>query len=638
MVPTDQPHEEDESPIYRNIHCYHENGGQLIPTFRSQPEARTVIDLFAGSAITYADEDCMGERIKNPDGTVGPYVYISYAEVFKRVLAFGRALIDLGLKRGDRVGIYSSNSMWWQITAFGAYSVGLVIVPVYDSLGPTAAEYIINQSGLRVIVTSEFKFPNSVELTSKCESIEHIVVMGEIPSDFENPGLSIQTCQQLLDKGFQSTTKNEFSGPDDLGVIMYTSGSTGKPKGCMLSQSNIVAGSTGLGNVNMSASPSDTFLSFLPLAHIYAMSVELMLYAQGGRIGFTRGQVKYLLEDIQAMQPTILIVVPRVVNKIVDGMKAKLAKQNKYLQKFINYVIADKAEKTKKNIPHSLLLDAILFKDFRAALGGRIRLIVSGGAPILPDIFTFLCATVTPNIIQGYGLSEVSAGLAVQEMPVIDPMAVGPVSIACECKLRRVEGTDYDPNPPPESGKRPAGELLVRGPILFQGYYGEPKLTEEAHLNGWFLTGDICEVTPFNQLRIIDRAKQLCKLSQGEYISLTTLTDYYSMTKDVEFIYVYGSPQHEYPVAVVVPTREKLKIWEENGIDSQSKQAHDELAANLLEVFTERKMRGFERITKFIIEPNQPTIENGLLTPSLKPQFASWKRKYEKQLLELFNN
>ena len=454
MVATDQPHEDDESPIYRNFHCYTENGGELISHFRSQPESKTVIDILAGSAVMFADKDCMGERIKNPDGSCGPYKYFSYAEVYKRALAFGRALLDLGLNRGDRVGLYSSNSMWWQLTAFGAYSVGLIIVPVYDSLGPTAAEYIITHSKIRVVVSSEFKFKNAVDLLPKCDTIEHLIIMGEIPSDYQNvPNVTVHTCQDLLESGLKSTTKNEFAGPDDIGVIMYTSGSTGKPKGCMLTQANIVAGSVGLGNVNMSASPSDTFLSFLPLAHIYAMSVELMMYAHGARVGFARGQVKYLLDDIQAMQPTIIIVVPRVVNKIVEGMKEKLSKQNKYIQKLVNYVINDKAEKVKHNIPHSLFLDAILFKDFRAALGGRIRLIVSGGAPIMPEIFSFLCSTVTPNIIQGYGLSEVSAGLAVQEVPVMDPMTVGPVSIACECKLRRVKDTDYDPNSPPESGK-----------------------------------------------------------------------------------------------------------------------------------------------------------------------------------------
>ncbi|KAK8866684.1 hypothetical protein M9Y10_009651 [Tritrichomonas musculus] len=626
----EEPSAENEGPVYRNLHCFVENGGKLIPTFRSQPESNTVIEVLRTSSVKFADLDCVGERVVNPDGSYGEYQYISYSEFYKNCAAFGRGLLELGLNRGDKVGIYSSNSRWWQTVAFGAYSVGLVIVPVYDSLGKDAAKYIVNHADCKVVVSSVFKYPLAVQLPKECQGLTQIIVMGDqVPQEPECP-VPVTTCADILDKGFKSTAPNNFSGPDDIGVIMYTSGSTGTPKGCVLTQSAIVAGATGLGVVNMSDTPSDTFLSFLPLAHIYAMSVELMMYASGARVAFARGPVKYLIDDIQAMQPTIIVAVPRVLNRIYDAMNEQISKLPSFLQTVIRKAIDIKAEKTRHNIPHSLLSDMLLFSKFRAALGGRLRLIVNGGAPILDNVFRFLCATVTPNILQGYGLTEVSAGLAVQELPVWNPMTVGASSVACDVKLRRVEGADYDPRAPEE----PAGELLVRGPILFREYYKQPELTKEVLVDGWFATGDVCKFTKEGQLQIIDRAKQLVKLSQGEYLSLTTLSDNYSMADVATFVYVYADSRHDQPIAVVFPKKEKIAEWQARGITDiqHSDVVKQEILESLAKIHKLMEMRGFERISDIVIELEEPTNENGLMTPSMKPQYATFKRRFGEDL------
>jgi long-chain acyl-CoA synthetase len=225
-IPTISKVSDDESPIYRNIHCFVENGGNFMPYFRSQPEFRTLIDIMRVSSVRFPDSDCTGERIINADGSAGRYVYITYSEFYGRALAFGRGLLELGLDRGDRIGVYSSNSQWWQLTAFSASSVGLTIVPVYDSLGKDAARYIINHSSVKVVVVSAFKFPALSQIASEIPTVTHILLTSDRSPSESSGTISVLTCAKILASGAISRLANTFSLPSDVGVIMYTSGST----------------------------------------------------------------------------------------------------------------------------------------------------------------------------------------------------------------------------------------------------------------------------------------------------------------------------------------------------------------------------------------------------------------------------
>jgi long-chain acyl-CoA synthetase len=348
----------------------------------------------------------------------------------------GRGLLELGLERGDKVGIYSTNSQYWVMAAFGAWSVGLVAVPVYDSLGKDAARYIVEHSDAKVVFCSLPKYTLLLDFIDDLSAVEHLIVMSDQPPSSRPARVPVTSCQEILSRGESSAQENKFQEADDLAFIMYTSGSTGPPKGCLLTAENVIAGAAALATVNASASTTDTHLSFLPLAHIYAAAVEIVMYAQGARVGFARGGVPQLVDDIAALQPTFFIAVPRILNKLHDGMKAKIAQRPAWMQTILNWAMKAKISAYRQNKPHSLLLDALLFKDFRAALGGRLRATISGGAPVQQEVFEFLCATVSPNIIQGYGLTEVSCGLAVQELPATDARTVGACSPGVEIKLR----------------------------------------------------------------------------------------------------------------------------------------------------------------------------------------------------------
>jgi long-chain acyl-CoA synthetase len=424
--------------------------------------------------------------------------------------------------------------------------------------------------------------------------------------------------------------------PDDLGIIMYTSGSTGVPKGCILTHRNLVAGAAGLGCLGCSITTRDVYFSLLPLAHIYEMGVELIMMSQGAAVGFFAGNVKTMTEDIQALQPTIICGVPRLWNRIVESMKAKISQQSRLKQALITRALSFKRRQVYAHRPSSLLLDSIIFRPFLKALGGRVRLIVSGGAPILPDVYDFLISAITPNIAQGYGLTEVAASVAVSEIPQLSPSDNGAVSQTSDVKLRRVPGLDYDPR-----GCPMCGEVLVRGPHIFKGYFKAPELTAEVlDADGWYATGDIGMISPQGYLRIVDRAKQLVKLSQGEYISMSSLNDIYGSTPGLKNVYVFADSHHDAPSAVVVPGPDLVEEWTNQGIPEfiGNAVARDKVVGMLRKTAEAQQLRGFERISLVLLDDEEFTIENGLLTPSMKPQWPSLRKKYEHQLLALYTS
>ena len=631
-VPIPDSETEDHSVIFRNKHVFVENGGQFISTFRSQPDAKTIIQLLKGSSIKFANEPAYGERPKIGEEKWDNFKFITFKQFYDQAIAFGKGLLELGFKKGDKVGIYSANCTYWQTVAYGCASVGIIFVPVYDSLGPTAAEYIIKHCEAKALFTSEYKFENAKILCQSDNSLTHLITFFDEKPQFETDK-KYMTMKEIIELGRNSSLESAFADPEDTALIMYTSGSTGVPKGCVLTHANIVAGAAGFSCLGVGVQPGECYFSFLPLAHIYALVCEIICVCQGAAIAHGRGPTKYLIEDIQLLRPTMMTVVPRILNTLYGVMQQKIKEQNPIVQKLIHAAIKHKASNAMKNKPYSLIADMLLNK-FREALGGRLRIIVNGGAPVQPEVFEFICAAITPNILQGYGLTETSAGVAVQQVPATNGLTVGPPGLSCEVCMRPVPNTEYNVH-----DEYPCGELLVRGPIVFKGYYKQDELTKESILpGGWFATGDIVKLTKELDLQIIDRAKFLVKLCQGEYVSITTLSELYSQAEGVACIYIYANPMYQYLSAVVFPTEKAKAKWKEQGIEDIEKSdvVKKEMLQNLAEVHDQRKMRGFERIKYLIIDQQEPTVENGLLTPSMKPQFAKMKKLYEERLLELY--
>jgi long-chain acyl-CoA synthetase len=368
------------------------------------------------------------------------------------------------------------------------------------------------------------------------------------------------------------------------------------------------------------------YFSLLPLAHIYEFGVQIIMVAQGASIGFSSGSTQNLTDDLAALQPTIICGVPRLWNRIVGSMKERVNALPKALSFLVNYCIG-------KHLGESLILRALIFKRFAAALGGRVRLIVNGGAPIHPDVYEFLRSAICPNICQGYGLTEVSASVSVSAIPDHCPSSNGPPSLTADLKLRRIDGFNCDPR-----GIPPTGEVLVKGPQVFRGYYRNEALTKEVlDAEGWFATGDIVRINSDGCLEVIDRVKQLVKLSQGEYISVTTLTEIYGSTAGVASVYVYADSFRDRPIAAVVPSSELVEEWKSNGIEVYigNKRAEEWVVGLLGNTADKNELRSFERIDSVLLDSDEFSIENGLLTPAMKPQWTSLRKKYEALLLRI---
>jgi long-chain acyl-CoA synthetase len=337
--------------VYRNSHCNEENGGQLLSTFQSQPDSLTPIQLLRTTAEKYPSHKCTGQRDVD-----GRYQWISYSDFYKQVLSLGGGLRFLNLKRGERIGLFGRNSRYWIMLAFAAWSIGLVVVPVSDTLCANAVLTVLGSCGAHVVCCSAGKYKAICCVSSLLPTLQRVILMRDHPMD--DNSLDTQTIQDLLAFGF-TASEVDFPDPDDPALISYTT-ATGTPKGCVLTAANLVAGAAAFGTMNASITTSDVHLSFLPLAHIWALEIELLMYAQGACVGFARGDPKHVVDDILALQPTVLVGVPRFFSRIYDAMRGAVGSL------LCTPAFRRQRAAAGENWPLSLVLGAVLAR-FRSA-------------------------------------------------------------------------------------------------------------------------------------------------------------------------------------------------------------------------------------------------------------------------------
>lgn len=393
---------------------------------------------------------------------------------------------------------------------------------------------------------------------------------------------------------------------------MYTSGTSGQPKGVLLTHESHAMYVKGvdlfMDQFDDKMTTDDVFLSFLPLAHILDRMIEEYFFHKGASIGYYHGDLNALRDDIVELKPTLLVGVPRVYERIYEGYSHKTA---------------------------SPFVDMLAFRKVKARLGGRLRLLISGGAPLSNEIEEFMRVTTCAYFIQGYGLTET---LGPSTVCYIDDMAlVGSAGVPAtytEIRLEEVPEMGYDP-----LGVPSRGEICIRGKSLFAGYYKSPELTNEAIVDGWFHTGDIGEMTPDGILKVIDRKKNIFKLSQGEYVAVEYLEKVYGFPPLVEDIWVYGDSFRSSLVAVVNPHQENTMKWaESNGY----KGSFDEICKleglkeyilkELAAVAQKNKLRGFEYIKGVVLDPVPFDIERDLVTATMKKKRKNMLNYYQSEI------
>ncbi|KAK1376630.1 Long-chain-fatty-acid--CoA ligase [Heracleum sosnowskyi] len=630
-------------PVYRNVLA---KDGFRPPAVGVE----SCWDMFRVSAEKYPDNKMLGQR-EIVKGEAGNYVWLTYKQVYNIVLQIGASIRVCGANQGARCGIFGPNCTKWVISMQACNAHGLYCVPLYDTLGSGAVEYIICHAEISIVFVEETKVSEVMRtFPSVSKHLKTLVSFGKITAEQKvmanSFGLAIYSWDEFLVLGIG----NEFELPEkkksDICTIMYTSGTTGDPKGVMITNESIICLISGvnhhLGSINAEFTERDVYLSYLPLAHIFDRVMEEQIISSGASIGFWQGNIKLLMNDVKALKPSIFCAVPRVLDKIYSGLVEKITSGGFIKKSLFNIAYSYKLQNMNKGYKHveaAPIFDKIVFSKVKEGLGGNMRLILSGAAPLSTGVETFLRVVTCADVLQGYGLTETCGGSFVQQLHEVAMIGtVGPPLPSVDVCLESVPDMEYD-----ALASIPRGEICIRGRTLFSGYYKRKDLTKEVMIDGWFHTGDIGEWQPDGSMKIIDRKKNIFKLSQGEYVSVENLENIYSLVSGIDAICIYGNSYESFLVAIANPNKESLELWaRENGVAGDFKticnnpQAIVYILGELTKIAKENKLKGFEIIKAVHLDPVPFDMERGLLTPTFKKKRAQFLKYYQNVIDDMY--
>jgi len=390
----------------------------------------------------------------------------------------------------------------------------------------------------------------------------------------------------------------------------------------------------------------DSYLSYLPLAHVYERNMIPTLLSRGATIGFFSGDVLKLKDDLQAFKPTIFVSVPRLFSRFYDVIKDQIDKLQGMKKTLALKGIAVKMENLKKKGEYKHVIFDAAFKKMKDALGGRVKLCVSGSAPISPDVADFLKICFSCPVLEGYGSTETCSGIFCQHPDDTIAGTVGGPIGSCEFKLVDIPDMNYRSTDKDENGNpRPRGEICVRGPFLFKGYYKDPEKTAEAiDADGWLHTGDVGAILPNGALKIIDRKKNIFKLAQGEYVAPEKVENVYLTNKYVAEVFVYGDSFQNYCVALVVPDKKQLlELASQMGVSGEfedickEKKIIDKVLEEITKTGKAAGLNGIEQAKKLYLEPVSFVLQ-GLSTPTLKLKRPQAKEHYQQIISQLYSS
>ncbi|XP_071829175.1 long-chain-fatty-acid--CoA ligase 1-like isoform X2 [Apostichopus japonicus] len=577
------------------------------------------------------------------------YEWKTYGQVRERALQFGSALIEKGFEASDDtfVGIYSSNREEWAITDIACSAYNIISVPLYDTLGETSTKYIINLVKIPVVMCDNFKkVQRLLDQKPDLDVLKLIIVAEEtIPENIAakatEVGVELVTFQQMTDLGKENLKDATPGKNQDLFTVCFTSGTTGDPKGVMLTHGNQLCMAGSVNAVGVNIDKTDRHLSYLPLAHSFERTILWVTLSCGAQFGFFSGDTRKLMEDVAHLKPTIFIVVPRVLNRIYDKVNSGVKEANVVKRTLFNWAFSSKkAALLSTGIPTAdTMWDRLVFKKLQMLLGGQVKLMLTGAAPVSGEVLTFMRVVFGVTLIEGYGQTESTAGATTTIGGDANTGHVGPPLPCNMIKLVDVPEKDY-------FAKDDKGEVCFKGSNVFKGYYKKPELTAEAlDEDGWLHSGDIGQWLENGTLKIIDRKKHIFKLAQGEYVAPEKLENIYVSCPLIAQIFCYGNSNQTFVVALVIPDEEELakrasaKKWagkfEELCADERVK---TEILSEIKTAGENAKLLGFEKVKSIHIVAELFSVENGLLTPSMKSKRPVIEKTFKEQLDNLYNN
>ena len=596
----------------------------------SPDEPTTLVEVFIQIGRLHKRPDTLNYKRD------GRWASISSDDLLTRARYIAAGLHAIGVRRGDRVALLSESRVEWTLTDAGSIFASTIDVPIYATLTPPQVRYILNDSGACVLfLPNHEKFIELKDALGECPQVKHVIFFeadGVTPAD----GL---TLAQLEEKGRDLEQREPGyiqrsvaqTKPDDLATIIYTSGTTGEPKGVMLTHSNLVSNlidSSG----HHDFGEHDTALSVLPLSHVFERQAMYMYLHKGMAVYFAES-LQTIGPNLREVRPTVLVGVPRIFEKIYQRIREGAAERGKVsvallawsmsvARDYAKFVLAHNPVPPHLKFKHSIATKLVFLK-WQRAFGGRMRLLVSGGAALSEELSYIYVGAGIP-IVQGYGLTETSPVITTSSIDDIRPGTVGKAIPNVEIRIAE------------------DGEIEVRGPNVMRGYYNKPEETRAVFTSdGWFKTGDVGALDKDGFLRITDRKKELFKTSGGKYIAPQPIEQAIKASRFVNQVVLIGA-ERKFPAALIVPVWEQLESYcKLKSIDVKSRAElcrHPriiDLLQRQIDALTPNLAK-YERIKKIALLENEFTIEGDELTPTLKVKRRVIDKKYRDVIERLY--
>lgn len=586
------------------------------------PAFTSIVDLFEQSTKKFADRELFGVK---KDGV---WSFVTYAEVKKQVDKARAGFAQLGFGRGDRLAIIANNRVEWAVSAYAANGLGGAVVPMYEVQHAEEWEFIIKDCEAKVVLVANKKIAEKIaKFRDKLPSVEHIVCI-------EGPASEEGSFAHLMEKGKDAKTPAIEPDSKDTACFIYTSGTTGAPKGVILSHGNIISNVNGVQHL-LDVTPNDRSLSFLPWAHSFGFTCELHHMISRGASMALNSAVENLVAELAEVKPTMLYAVPRIFNRIYDSVSKKMAEESSLIQGLFKDGLASANKQrdgqTLSTVESLKLWVArkLIFGKIIARFGGNLKYAFSGGAALSKDVANFVDG-MGIIVYEGYGLTETSP-IATCNSPKGRRVgsvgkALPDVSIIIDTKA---------------TGDEKNGEILVKGPNIMQGYHNRPEENAAVLMaDGSFRTGDMGHVDSDGYLWITGRIKEQYKLENGKYIVPSPLEEELKLSPWITNVMVHGANK-PFNVALIVPDPDTVKKWAaQEGLTG----SYEEILENkktLAKMGEELEkasaaFRGIDKVKKFALVADDFTVNNEMLTPSLKLKRRNVIAKYNDRIEALY--
>jgi len=570
-----------------------------------EPRFQTLIDIFRHATKEFSDNPLFGVK------TGGQWRWMTYEEFSATTDAIRGGLAALGVEKGDRVAIIANNRPEWAIAAYATYGLGAQFVPMYESQLDKDWKFILNNSGAKVVfVANEAIRDRVLGFRGELSELEHVVALDGGSKEGSH------TWDEVVKNGEASPREIADISADDVAGFIYTSGTTGNPKGVLLTHKNLAYNVSAMHEVFPMAQ-EDRSLSFLPWAHSFGQTVELhALFSMGASMGIAEA-VDKIVPNLAEVKPTLLFSVPRIFNKIYDGLQKKMSEEGGLKKSLFETAIANEdarralATQSRSSgwadFKHNLF-DKLVFSKVRERFGGRLKYAFSGGAAINKDVATFI-DNLGITVYEGYGLTETSP-IATANWPGSRKIgSIGKPIPGIEVKIdKEITGDPVN------------GEIIVYGHNIMKGYHGLPEENAKVFTDdGGFRTGDMGRIDDAGFVYITGRIKEQYKLENGKYVVPGPLEEQLKLSPYIANVMVFGSNK-PFNTALIVPDMDSLKKWAtSNGVsgDLTGDAKVQELMAQELDEHSSG-FKQFEKVRKFKLIAEDFSTENDMLTPTLK--------------------